>query len=235
MQSEANIPHSTMRAIGVVVLKPEVADLFNSLGSSALISVVARNWSSMKGASLPSTWATACWPISATPERMSMMPNSRCAPDSVLATRLPKLVTKAGSPLQVRVGIATGLVAVGDLIGEGAAQEQAVVGEMPNRAARLPALAEPGTVVIAASTQQLTGGLFEYRDLGAVQKASPRMCGHGKCWAQARQKAGSRTLVLRARDMQRRSHVSSAARQRPPGLVPALPPNRVLGSVAVRF
>src|SRR5215831_16689654 len=54
----------------------------------------------------------------------------------------------AGGPLQVRVGIATGLVVVGDLIGTGTAQEQAVVGETPNLAARLQALAEPGTVVI---------------------------------------------------------------------------------------
>jgi class 3 adenylate cyclase len=70
--------------------------------------------------------------------------------------------------LQVRVGIATGLVVVGDLIGTGAAQEQAVVGETPNLAARLQALAEPDCVVISASTQQLAGGLFDYRDLGAV-------------------------------------------------------------------
>ena len=69
----------------------------------------------------------------------------------------------------VRVGIATGLVVVGDLIGQGASQEQAVVGETPNLAARLQALAEPGTVVIAPSTRRLTGGLFEYTDLGAVE------------------------------------------------------------------
>ena len=68
----------------------------------------------------------------------------------------------------MRVGIATGLVVVGDLIGAGAAQEQAVVGETPNLAARLEAIAEPGAVVIASSTHRLTGGLFEYRDLGAV-------------------------------------------------------------------
>jgi class 3 adenylate cyclase/predicted ATPase len=71
--------------------------------------------------------------------------------------------------LQARVGIATGLVVVGDLIGEGSAQEQAVVGETPNLAARLQALAEPGTVVIAAGTRRLVGNLFEYRDLGAVE------------------------------------------------------------------
>ncbi len=71
--------------------------------------------------------------------------------------------------LQARVGIATGLVVVGDLIGEGSAQEQSVVGETPNLAARLQALAEPGAVVIAAGTRQLVGNLFEYRDLGAVE------------------------------------------------------------------
>jgi class 3 adenylate cyclase/predicted ATPase len=71
--------------------------------------------------------------------------------------------------LQARVGIATGLVVVGDLIGEGAAQEQSVVGETPNLTARLQALAEPDTVVIAAGTRRLVGDLFEYRDLGAVE------------------------------------------------------------------
>jgi class 3 adenylate cyclase len=71
--------------------------------------------------------------------------------------------------LQARVGIATGLVVVGDLIGEGSAQEQSVVGETPNLAARLEALAEPGAVVIAAATRRLVGDLFEYRDLGAIE------------------------------------------------------------------
>jgi class 3 adenylate cyclase/predicted ATPase len=71
--------------------------------------------------------------------------------------------------VQARVGIATGLVVVGDLIGEGSAQEQSVVGETPNLAARLQALAEPDTVVIAAGTRRLVGDLFEYRDLGAVE------------------------------------------------------------------
>jgi class 3 adenylate cyclase/predicted ATPase len=70
---------------------------------------------------------------------------------------------------QARVGIATGLVVVGDLIGEGSAQEQSVVGETPNLAARLQALAEPNAVVIAPSTRRLVGDLFEYRDLGAVE------------------------------------------------------------------
>ena len=65
------------------------------------------------------------------------------------------------APLQTRVGIATGLVVVGDLIGSGSAQEQAVVGETPNLAARLQGIAEPNTVVIAESTRRLLGNLFE--------------------------------------------------------------------------
>jgi class 3 adenylate cyclase/tetratricopeptide (TPR) repeat protein len=79
-----------------------------------------------------------------------------------------RLVIKSGK-LQARVGIATGLVVVGDLIGEGSAQEQSVVGETPNLAARLQAFAEPGAVVIAGGTRRLVGDLFEYRDLGAVE------------------------------------------------------------------
>jgi predicted ATPase/class 3 adenylate cyclase len=71
--------------------------------------------------------------------------------------------------LQARVGIATGLVVVGDLIGEGSAQEQSVVGETPNLAARLQALAEPSAVIIASSTRRLLGDLFEYHGLGAVE------------------------------------------------------------------
>ncbi len=76
------------------------------------------------------------------------------------------LDTPAGGKLQVRIGIATGLVVVGDLVGEGAAQEQAVVGETPNLAARLPALAEPGAIVIAAATRRLLGNLFRLPGLG---------------------------------------------------------------------
>jgi class 3 adenylate cyclase/predicted ATPase len=71
--------------------------------------------------------------------------------------------------LQARVGIATGLVVVGDLTDEGSAQEHDVVGETPNLAARLQTLAEPDTVVIAASTRRLVGDLFECRDLGGVE------------------------------------------------------------------
>jgi class 3 adenylate cyclase len=72
----------------------------------------------------------------------------------------------AADPLAVRIGIATGLSVVGDLIGEGASQEQAVVGETPNLAARLQALAEPGSVVIAPATRRLLGNLFRLQALG---------------------------------------------------------------------
>lgn len=69
--------------------------------------------------------------------------------------------------LTVRVGIATGAVVVGDLIGEGAAQESAVVGETPNLAARLQSEAAPNTVVISEETKVRTSGLFELEALSA--------------------------------------------------------------------
>jgi len=68
--------------------------------------------------------------------------------------------------LEVRIGIASGLVVVGDLLGSGAAQEQAVVGETPNLAARLQALAEPNAVIVADATRRQIGALFEVMDLG---------------------------------------------------------------------
>ena len=72
----------------------------------------------------------------------------------------------AGANAAARVGIATGLVMVGELIGEGPAQEQTVVGETPNLAARLQALADPGAVVISSRTRRLVAGGFELDDLG---------------------------------------------------------------------
>jgi class 3 adenylate cyclase len=74
-------------------------------------------------------------------------------------------------PLNVRLGIASGLVVVGDLIGSGAAQERGVVGETPNLAARLQALAQPGALVIADSTRRQIGALFEVEDLGTQSLA----------------------------------------------------------------
>src|SRR5205807_2141326 len=74
---------------------------------------------------------------------------------------------QAPQRLRVRIGIATGLVVVGDLIGAGSAQEQAIVGETPNLAARLQALAEPDTLVIAESTRRQIGARFNVDDLGS--------------------------------------------------------------------
>jgi class 3 adenylate cyclase len=71
--------------------------------------------------------------------------------------------------LKVRIGLATGLAVVGDLIGSGAAQEQAVVGETPNLAARMQALAGPDETVIPENTRRLVGNLFEYECLGEVE------------------------------------------------------------------
>ncbi len=74
---------------------------------------------------------------------------------------------KHDAPLQTRVGIATGLVVVGDIVGSGEAQERGIIGETPNLAARLQGIAEPNMVVIAEGTRKLLGSLFELEDLGA--------------------------------------------------------------------
>jgi class 3 adenylate cyclase len=86
----------------------------------------------------------------------------------LLTEAVSKLRTEHDAALQVRIGVATGLVVVGDLIGEGDAQERGVVGDTPNLAARLQSLAEPGQMVISNGTRLLTGGMFDYRDLGKV-------------------------------------------------------------------
>src|SRR2546430_12283751 len=85
-----------------------------------------------------------------------------------LVDAMPNLQKNVDVALQVRIGIATGTVVVGDLlIGEGS-EERAVVGDTPNLAARLQSLAAPGTVLICPSTRRLTGGHFDYRDLGPL-------------------------------------------------------------------
>jgi class 3 adenylate cyclase len=94
------------------------------------------------------------------------------------------LKTAAGAPLQVRVGIATGLVVVGDLIGSGEAQERGVVGDTPNLAARLQGIAEPNMVVIADSTRRLLGNLFELEDLGTRDLKG--IAGPTRVWAALR-------------------------------------------------
>ena len=74
-----------------------------------------------------------------------------------------------GEPLQVRIGIATGLVVIGEPIGSGDSRQQTAVGETPNLAARLQGLAGPNQVVIDAATRRQIGGLFECQDLGTVE------------------------------------------------------------------
>jgi class 3 adenylate cyclase len=91
---------------------------------------------------------------------------------------------KATSPLQTRVGIATGLVVVGELIGSAEAQERGIIGETPNLAARLQGIAEPNVVVIAESTRRLLGSLFELEDLGP--KDLKGIAGPVRAWAALR-------------------------------------------------
>jgi len=109
-------------------------------------------------------------------------------------------VTALKSPvsLQTRVGIATGLVVVGDLIGSGEAQERGIIGETPNLAARLQGVAEPNMVVIAEGTRRLLGNLFEFEDLGA--KDLKGIVGPVRAWAACglvRRKAASRHCTRR--------------------------------------
>jgi class 3 adenylate cyclase len=86
--------------------------------------------------------------------------------------------------LQVRVGIATGLVVVGDPVGSGAAQERGIVGETPNLAARLQSIAAPNMVVLAEDTRRLVGNLFELQDLGTLDLKG--ISGSARAWAAVR-------------------------------------------------
>ena len=94
-----------------------------------------------------------------------------------IAAIVAKLETRANEKLEVRIGIATGIVVVGDLVGQGSAQEQAVVGETPNLAARLQALAEPGVVVIAESTPAPPGRDFRADAAWPPNSQRPRRAG----------------------------------------------------------
>jgi predicted ATPase len=96
----------------------------------------------------------------------------------------------------VRVGIATGLVIVGDLIGSGEAQERGIVGETPNLAARLQGIAEPNTVVIAEGTRRLLGDLFELQDLGARNLKG--IAGPAHAWAALRARSVDRFEAMHA-------------------------------------
>jgi class 3 adenylate cyclase len=102
--------------------------------------------------------------------------------DAERGVRAGLALVEAAEPLEVRIGVATGGVAVvGDLVGEGVAQEQAVVGETPNLAARLQVLAESGAVVIASATRRLIGGRFALHALGS--HALKGLAGPVEAWA----------------------------------------------------
>ncbi len=93
------------------------------------------------------------------------------------------------TPLQTRVGIATGLVVVGDMTDAGGMQQHGIIGETPSLAARLQAIAEPGTVVIAESTRKLLGNLFELEDLGT--KGLQGIAAPVRAWAALRPSAAA--------------------------------------------
>jgi class 3 adenylate cyclase len=124
-----------------------------------------------------------------------------------IVAKVGQLLLPSGEPLQVRVGIATGLVVVGETIGEGSAQEQAAFGETPNLAAHLQQVAAPNSVLVSASTHQLLGGVFACADLGRVEvKGKSSRSRPGGSSANAWWKAGSR------RSGRSGLHVSSAGR-----------------------
>jgi class 3 adenylate cyclase/predicted ATPase len=104
-----------------------------------------------------------------------------------LIKAVPKLQAGHDAVLAVRLGIATGLVVVGDLIGEGDARERGVVGDTPNLAARLQGIAEPNTVIITDSTRALLGNLFELGDLGSRDLKG--VAGPVRAWAVLRARA----------------------------------------------
>src|SRR5262249_38008255 len=91
----------------------------------------------------------------------------RAALAAVEAVR--ELPSPCAEPLQARIGIATGIVIIGDLTGSGEAQERGITGETPNLAARLQAMADPGAVFVGEATRRLLGNLFDCADLGSVE------------------------------------------------------------------
>jgi DNA-binding winged helix-turn-helix (wHTH) protein len=99
-----------------------------------------------------------------------------------LVAAVPAL--KAPTPLQTRVGIATGLVVVGEMTDASGAQQHGIIGETPSIAAQLQALAEPNTAVIAESTRKLLGNLFDLQDLGT--KDLKGIVGPVRAWAALR-------------------------------------------------
>jgi class 3 adenylate cyclase len=119
---------------------------------------------------------------------------------------------KTHAPLQTRVGMATGPVVVGDLIGSGVSQEHGIVGETPNLAARLQSIAEPNSVVFAESTRKLLGNLFELDDLGLKDlKGIARLRGAATEFDREPLRGAARQRPDRAGRPRRRSGIADAA------------------------
>ena len=114
----------------------------------------------------PNSLATGSSPTSAFPARTRTTRRGRSMRALEIAEVVAGLQTRAREKLSVRVGVATGLVVVGDLVGRGSAQEQAVVGDSPSLAARLQGLADWGGVVVSAATRRLIGDQFRLKELG---------------------------------------------------------------------
>lgn len=132
-----------------------------------------------------------------------------------VAPAVGRISSGTGHPLATRIGIATGLVVVGDLIGEGPVKEEAVTGETPNLAARLQQAAEPGAVLIADSTRRLLGDLFELDELGSLQLkgfAEPvqawRVVGEGRAESRFEALHGANVRPLVGRDEELRLLIS---------------------------
>ncbi len=115
------------------------------------------------------------------PEAHEQDPELAVEAGLAIVKAVPTLETQAGSPLHVRVGIATGIVVVGDLVGSGESEERGVVGATPHLAARLQGIAEPDSVVIADGTRRLLGSLYDLEDLGAVELKG--ISGPTRAWA----------------------------------------------------
>jgi class 3 adenylate cyclase len=114
----------------------------------------------------------------------SGVPSLARALDKAVPSSAKARITLRSGASAARVGIATGLVVVGDLIGSGEAQERGIVGETPNLAARLQGVAEPNTVLFAESTRRLVSNLFELEDVGSQELKG--ITGAVRAWAALR-------------------------------------------------
>ena len=127
----------------------------------------------------PSTWAMACSSISATLRLDEHDAEQAVRAGLAILDAVGTLKAASDVPLQARVGIATGLVVVGEQPGTGDTRQRVAIGETPDLAAQLQAAASPGEVVIAASTRRLVGRMFDCRALGADRDEGAAATGGG--------------------------------------------------------